>query len=110
MNKDTEKLKKAIIDKLEDLKAKDIVSIDVSKTSSLADYIVIATGRSSKHLSSVADNLRLFLKKQDLIGLIPEGVAEGGWVVLDLGDIIVHLFTQSIRETYNLEKLWSFKK
>jgi ribosome-associated protein len=111
MKKEIENLKNEIVEKLDDLKAEDIISIDVSKTSSLADYIVIATGRSTKHLDATADNLRRFLKQKGIVeGIIPEGVAQGGWVVLDLGDVIVHLFTQEIREVYNLEKLWNFKK
>lgn len=109
MKKNIEKLKKDIINELENSKAKEIISMDISKVSSLADYIIIATGRSSKHLNAVASKLRAFLKEQGVI-INPEGVSEGGWVVLDVGNIIVHLFTQEVREVYNLEKLWKFRE
>jgi ribosome-associated protein len=104
--KNAEILKKDIIAKLDDLKTKDIISIDIRKVSSLADYIIIATGTSSKHIDATATNLRAFLKTKEQGGFKPDGVAEGGWVALDLGNIIVHLFTKEVRETYNLENLW----
>lgn len=103
----TEKLKEQITDKLDKLKAKDIITIDVSKTSSLADYVIVATGRSSKHLSSVAENINKLLKQNGIVGLRPEGVANTGWIVLDAEDIIIHLFTKESREIYRLEELWS---
>jgi len=109
-NKNIEVLKNEIIEELDNLKAKDIISIDIRKMSSLADFIIIATGRSSKHLDATASNIKTFLKIKDLGNFKPEGISEGGWVVLDIGDIIIHLFTEEVREVYNLEKLWRFKK
>jgi len=109
-NKNIEVLKNEIIEELDNLKARDIISIDIRKISSLAEHIIIATGRSSKHLGSIASNVKTFLRAKGLHGFKPEGVSAGGWVVLDIGDIIIHLFTKEVREVYNLEKLWKFKR
>nr|WP_246588246.1 ribosome silencing factor [Bartonella raoultii] len=100
-----EKLK-VILNSLEDNKAEDILAIDIQEKSSLADYIVIASAHSQRHVASVADHL-LCIWKQNGYGITSvEGLAEGDWVLIDTGDIIVHLFRPEVRLFYNLEKMW----
>ncbi|WP_375641664.1 MULTISPECIES: ribosome silencing factor [unclassified Bartonella] len=95
-----------ILKSLEDTKAEDIVTIDIRGKSSLADYMVIASANSQRHVSSVADHL-LHTWKTSGQGLARvEGLAGGDWVLIDTGDIITHLFRPEIRLFYNLEKIW----
>ncbi|KEG19844.1 ribosome silencing factor [Bartonella bacilliformis] len=95
---------KVVLNSLENTKAEDIISIDIQGKSSLADYIVIASARSHRHVSSVADHL-LWAWKESGYGTVKvEGLSGGDWVLIDTGDIIVHLFRPEIRAFYNLEK------
>ncbi|WP_375701971.1 ribosome silencing factor [Bartonella sp. AA89HNZF] len=95
-----------ILKSLEDTKAEDIVAIDIRGKSSLADYMVIASANSQRHVSSVADHL-LHTWKDSGQGLARvEGLAGGDWVLIDTGDIIIHLFRPEVRLFYNLEKIW----
>ena len=87
-------------------KALDIVSISLKDKTSIADFMFIATGTSSRHITRLAENLREKVKAEFGINSIIEGEDSGDWVILDSGDIIVHLFRQEVREFYNLEKLW----
>ena len=91
---------------LEDAKTKQITTIDISKNSSYADTFVIATCRSSKHADATADELTQKLKKRGIICPRPEGRPKCDWVIVDVGNVIVHLFRSEIRSYYNLEKLW----
>lgn len=100
-----EQLKALIIQSLDDHKAEDITIIDLKGKSDMADYMVIATGRSDRHVVSVADNLVLDLKEQGILVAV-EGKTTGDWVLIDAFDIIVHVFRQEIRDLYNLEKMW----
>lgn len=102
-------LKKIIETSLLDDKAEDLVIINLSGKSSLADYMIIATGRSSRHVQSLAQNLEKELKKIKDISLKTEGMNEAEWVLIDTGDIIIHLFQKEIRDFYNLEKLWDIR-
>ena len=99
-------LKKLVMTSLEDMKARDIVEMDVSEISGFTDCMIICTGNSSRQVKAIADNVALDAKKQ---GHPPNG-SEGGttaeWVLLDLGDIIVHVMQQNARDFYQLEKLW----
>ncbi|WP_273756070.1 ribosome silencing factor [Bartonella sp. MM73XJBT] len=97
---------KIILKSLEDTKAEDIVSIDIQGKSSLADYIVIASANSKRHVSAVADHLLRTWKDKKCGFANVEGLAGGDWVLIDTGDIIVHLFRPEIRLFYNLEKMW----
>jgi ribosome-associated protein len=102
-------LAQAIVDLLTDRQAADIVLLDISHVSSLADYFVIATGTSARQLNSLTEALDEDLR---LDGVRPkprrtEGTAESGWILLDYGDVVVHLFGQEEREFYKLEGLWS---
>lgn len=89
-------------------KAEEIVTIDLTNKTSIADYMVIATGRSQRQLAAMADHLVMKLKPQ--IGPIPvEGKDQGDWVLIDAGDVIVHLFRPEARAHYNLEKMWAME-
>ncbi|MBD2812065.1 ribosome silencing factor [Xenorhabdus sp. Vera] len=100
-------LQQFVIDKLEDSKAQDIVSIDVRGKSSITDCMVICTGTSSRHLMSVADNLVDDCRQAGVMPLGVEGQGISDWIVVDLGEIIVHVMQEDSRRMYELEKLWS---
>ena len=102
-----EKIRKEVISALEDIKAFDIVSLDARKITSIADFMVIASASSSRQAKALANNVQEKLKqsKIDVVGI--EGESEGDWVLVDLGDIIVHIMTPTTRAYYNLEELWS---
>jgi ribosome-associated protein len=97
----------AVISSLADAKAEDIVAVDLGGRSPLADHMVIASGRSNRHVSAVADKLLKQLKSQTTGPLRTEGLAQADWVLIDAGDVIVHIFRPEVRSFYNLEKLWS---
>ncbi|WP_336055141.1 ribosome silencing factor [Nitratireductor sp. CH_MIT9313-5] len=92
---------------LEDSKAEEIVSIDIQGKSALADYMVVASGRSHRHVAAVADHLIKALKEAGLGTARVEGLSGADWVLIDSGDIIVHVFRPEVREFYNIEKMWS---
>ena len=91
---------------LDDAKAEDIKIIDLRNKSSVADYFVISTCRSSRHADATADDLSRKLKKLGFKNPSPEGRPKCDWVIVDAGSVIVHLFKKEIRELYNLEQLW----
>ena len=95
-----------VLASLEDSKAENIVSIDLQGKSSLGDHMVVASGRSHRHVSAVADQLLKALKDAGLGNARVEGLAAADWVLIDSGDIIVHIFRPEVREFYNLEKMW----
>ena len=92
---------------LEELKAKDMVRIDVRGKSSVCDFMVIASGTSSRHVKSIADEVVRFAKKLDVMPLGVEGEREAEWVLVDLGDVVVHVMLPRVREFYALERLWT---
>lgn len=92
---------------LEDGKALDVVSIDLKDKTDIADFMVIASGTSNRHTSSLAYKLIEKLKQSNSAVLSTEGMVQGDWVLVDTGDIVVHIFRQELREHYNLEKMWS---
>ena len=91
---------------LDDAKAEDIKIIDLRNKSSVADYFVISTCRSTRHADATADDLSRKLKKLGFKNPAPEGRPKCDWVIVDAGSVIVHLFRKEIRELYNLEQLW----
>jgi len=91
---------------LEDRKAVDLVVIDLAGKSTIADYMVVATGQSNRQVTAMAENLLQEFKAHGLIGIVPEGARQGDWVLIDAGDVIIHLFRPEVREFYNLEKMW----
>lgn len=97
---------KWIIDQLEDSKALDIISLDVRGHTSLTDFMVICTGTSNRHVKAIADKLCIKAKelRQQIIGV--EGEQDSQWILVDLGDAIVHVMQQQTRDFYQLEKLW----
>jgi ribosome-associated protein len=92
---------------LEDMKAEDNVTIDLSGKSSIGDYMVVTTGRSRRHVGAVADNVIKGIESAGVRGVRVEGIRQGDWVLIDAGDVIVHVFRPEVREFYNLEKMWS---
>ncbi|MET4806804.1 ribosome-associated protein [Limibacillus sp. MBR-115] len=90
---------------LDDDKAEDLIVIDLSGKTSIADYMVIASGRSTVQVGAMAEHLREKLKKRKL-SVAVEGAGRSDWVLIDAGDIIVHLFRPEVRAFYNLEKMW----
>ncbi|MDB9751912.1 ribosome silencing factor [Gammaproteobacteria bacterium] len=96
-----------ILKALEDNKALDVIVFEVSKLTSISDYMIIASGRSSRQVNSIAEKVTEAAKGNGLVSLGTEGKKEGDWVLVDLGDIIVHIMHPDTREYYQLEKLWS---
>ena len=103
----TATLRKSVIDALEELKAKDVREIDVRGKTSIADLLVIASGTSARHVKSIANEVTKFAKLAGVMPLGVEGEVEGEWVLVDLGDVIVHVMLPRIREFYGLERLWT---
>jgi ribosome-associated protein len=92
---------------LEDIKAEDNVTIDISGKSSIGDYMVVTSGRSQRHVGAVADRVIKDIETAGVRGVRVEGMRQGDWVLIDAGDVIVHVFRPEVREFYNLEKMWS---
>ena len=101
-----EALKKLVIDALEDLKVKDLKVVDVRGKSSITDVMIIGCGTSSRHLKSLAGNVVTKAKQAGYPPIGVEGEEGGEWVLVDLGDVVVHVMMPEIRDFYNLEKLW----
>ena len=97
----------SILSHLEDAKAEDIVTIDLNGKAVIADGMVVATGRSNRHVGAIADQLVEKLKSDGRKDLRIEGMPNADWVLVDAGDVIVHIFRPEVRSFYNLEKLWS---
>ncbi len=95
-----------VLASLEDSKAENIVSIDIQGKSSLGDYMVVASGRSHRHVAAAADHLIKALKDAGHGNARVEGLAGADWVLIDAGDVIVHVFRPEVRDFYNLEKMW----
>ena len=106
MSKDLNKL---IISALEDIKAKDVVNMNVSDMTDVMDTLIIASGTSSRHVKSVANSVVVDAKKAGFKPLGIEGVDAGEWALVDFGDTVVHVFQPNAREFYDLEKLWSME-
>ena len=102
-----EKVRQVIIKELEDIKAEDIVVIGLTGKSDIADYMIIASGRSQRQVGAAADRVHKAVKR--LSGQAPaiEGLPTSDWVLIDSCDVIVHIFRPEVREFYNLEKMWA---
>ena len=96
----------AILDVLDDGKARDVTVIDVRNKTTLTDYMIVASGTSDRHVSSLGGMLVEQLKHQHVLPLGVEGLAQGEWVLVDFGDAVVHVMKPQVREFYQLEKLW----
>jgi ribosome-associated protein len=99
-----------IVTSLDDDKAEDIATIELGGRSSLADAIVIATGRSSRHVASIAEHLARRLKEAGYGTRPVSGAQQGDWALVDAGDVIVHIFRPEVREYYDLEGMWSVEE
>jgi ribosome-associated protein len=99
--------KKLVIAALEDIKAHDIVAIDVRRLTSMFDWIVVASADSARQTKSLARNVRDRLKESGATIIGTEGEESGDWVLVDAGDIVTHVMQPAVREYYNLEELWS---
>jgi len=103
----TAQLQELIINSLEDDKAEEITQIDLKGKTSIADSMVIASGRSTRQVAAIADHLYRKLKHATADGCKLEGMEKADWVLLDAGNIIVHIFRPEVRSFYNLEKMWA---
>ncbi|MEH6580975.1 MAG: ribosome silencing factor [Halioglobus sp.] len=103
---ESDELKKLIVDALDDLKAVNTVSLDVSALTDVMDHMVIASGTSNRHVKSLAINVSMEAKKQGVRPLGIEGNDVGEWVLVDFGDVVVHVMLPATRDFYDLERLW----
>jgi ribosome-associated protein len=103
---DGDTLLSRVLASLEDDKAEDIVQIDLRGKSTIADWMVIASGRSSRHVAAISEKLVERLKQDHGIPCKIEGKDTGDWVLIDAGDVIVHVFRPEVRDFYQLEKMW----
>lgn len=101
-----EELVKIALSALEDMKAQDITTIDVRGKTSVTDFMVIASGSSSRHVKSLAENVLEKVKENGVRALGSEGLDGGEWALLDLGDVVVHVMQVATRQFYDLERLW----
>jgi ribosome-associated protein len=98
---------KALVERsLDDDQAQDVVVIDLAGKSSMADFMVVASGRSTRHVGAMADHLRERMKAEGVSGVEIEGQTYCDWVLVDGGDVIIHVFRPEVRAFYNLEKMW----
>ena len=95
-----------VLECLDDAKAEDTITINIPEKSSLGDYMVVTSGRSNRHVSAICDQLLKCLKDHSHGSARVEGLAAGDWVLIDCGDIILHVFRPDVREFYNIEKMW----
>ena len=103
-------LVKDIVRWLDEAKGEEAVTIDLKGKSSIGDYMVIVSGRSDRHVGAIAEQLQRKLKEKGLGRVRVEGLEACDWVLLDTGDVIVHIFRPEVREFYNLEKIWSAER
>jgi|TARA_R100000049_G_C1944816_1_gene89686 ribosome-associated protein len=97
-----------VMQQLDDDQAQDIVSIDLEGKSSMADHMVVASGRSTRQVASIAQKLAAKIKQDGYGNARLEGLPAADWVVIDAGDVVIHLFRPEVRSFYNIERMWSF--
>lgn len=107
MRPDAEEILRLVLAGLDDMKAEDTVTIDLTGKSTIADTMVVTSGRSSRHVGSVADHVLEDLAKAGVRNTRVEGMPHCDWVLIDAGDVIVHVFRPEVRAFYNLEKMWA---
>jgi ribosome-associated protein len=100
-------LHQMVLTSLDDDLAQNIVTINLSGKSALADHMVVATGRSKRHVGALADHLLRKLKENGEKNIRTEGQKTGDWVLVDAGDVVVHIFREEVREFYGIEKMWA---
>jgi ribosome-associated protein len=105
MRADAEEILRLVLHRLDDMKAEDTLTINLRDRSSIGDYMVVSSGRSQRHVGSVADRIIEDLRKVGVHARV-EGMPHCDWVLIDAGDVIVHVFRPQVRDFYNLEKMW----
>jgi ribosome-associated protein len=104
---DAEETLRLVLNSLDDIKAEDTITIDLHGKTSIADYMVVSSGRSNRHVGAVADRVLKDLTEHGVGNTRVEGLPHCDWVLIDAGDVIVHVFRPEVRAFYNLEKMWS---
>jgi len=104
---DAEETLRLVLAGLDDMKAEDTLTIDLRGKSSIGDYMVVTSGRSNRHVGAVADHVLRDLDQAGVPGVRVEGMPQCDWVLIDAGDVIVHVFRPEVRAFYNLEKMWA---
>lgn len=99
-----------ILSRLDDMKAEETVTIDLRGKSSISDYMIVTSGRANRHVGAIAENVAKGLKENGIGAPHVEGLPNCDWVLIDSGDVIVHVFRPEVREFYNLEKMWTSEK
>ena len=104
---DADKTLNMILSRLDDMKAEETVTIDLRGKSAFSDYMIVTSGRANRHVGAIAENVMKALKEAGHKNLHIEGLPNCDWVLIDSGDVIVHVFRPEVREFYNLERLWT---
>jgi ribosome-associated protein len=104
---DAEETLRLVLESLDDIKAEDTVTIDLHGKTSIGDYMIVTSGRSNRHVGAVADRVLKGLSEHGITKARVEGLPHCDWVLIDAGDVIVHIFRPEVRAFYNLEKMWS---
>ena len=107
---DAEETLSLILSRLDDMKAEDSITIDLRGKSTIADYMVVTTGRVNRHVGAIAENVAKGLGERGIKNIHVEGLPNCDWVLIDCNDVIVHVFRPEVREFYNLEKMWTGHK
>jgi ribosome-associated protein len=104
---DADKTLSMILSRLDDMKAEETVTIDLRGKSAFSDYMIVTSGRANRHVGAIAENVAKGLKETGIKSIHIEGLPNCDWVLIDSGDVIVHVFRPEVREFYNLERLWT---
>jgi len=104
---DADKTLSLILSRLDDMKAEETVTIDLRGKSAFSDYMIVTSGRANRHVGAIAENVAKGLKETGIKSIHIEGLPNCDWVLIDSGDVIVHVFRPEVREFYNLERLWT---
>jgi ribosome-associated protein len=104
---DADKTLTMILSRLDDMKAEETVTIDLRGKSAYSDYMIVTSGRANRHVGAIAENVAKALKDNGIKNIHVEGLPNCDWVLIDSGDVIVHVFRPEVREFYNLERLWT---
>ncbi len=104
---DADKTLNLILSRLDDMKAEETVTIDLRGKSAFSDYMIVTSGRANRHVGAIAENVTKALKENGIKNIHVEGLPNCDWVLIDSGDVVVHVFRPEVREFYNLERLWT---
>ncbi len=104
---DADKTLNVILSRLDDMKAEETVTIDLRGKSAFSDYMIVTSGRANRHVGAIAENVAKGLKEAGIKTIHVEGLPNCDWVLIDSGDVVLHVFRPEVREFYNLERLWT---